>query len=86
MNQEILKLKMSANIKLVMLFILNNCVYDNCNMRSAEIAKALGITRNNVLQALEDLQMLGYVSTTKDGYSRYRSTKITSKTKLILND
>jgi Mn-dependent DtxR family transcriptional regulator len=55
-------------------------------MRSAEIAKALGLTRNNVLQALEQLQMLGYISTTKDGYARYRSTKITSKTKLILND
>lgn len=86
MKKEILKLKMPAIDKLVLLYIIENSFYGQINERSSEIAKALGLTRNNVLQALENLQILGYINTNKDGFARFRSTKITTKTKELLND
>jgi hypothetical protein len=84
MKTQILKLKMNPVDKLVLLYIIDNTVYGQFNERSAEIGKALSITRNQALQALENLQISGYITTTKDGVARYRSTKITSKTKELI--
>ncbi len=86
MNKQILKLKLPAIDKLVLLYIIDNSLYVQFNERSSEMAKALGLTRNNILQALENLQIGGFITTTKDGLARFRSTKLTSKTKQLLND
>ena len=80
----LLKTKMSASNKLVLLYICSWNPLVIFNLRSQEIATNIGLTRSQVLKAMEDLTIDGYITTSKDSATRTRTTTITNKTKELI--
>lgn len=70
--------------KLFILDIQANSILFPYRKTSAEIAKDLGTTRKTILSMIENLQLKGYIITTVS--APIRTTKLTQKTIIIIND
>jgi DNA-binding MarR family transcriptional regulator len=87
MNTKLLKLKtIGSTEKLVLMLILNYPTIGLFNLRAGEIAKELGVTRKIILESISNLIEVGYVESKVVSSCYSRTTSLTPKFMLLVND
>ena len=87
MNSKLLKLKtIGSTEKLVLMLILDFPSIGIFNLRAGDIAKELGTTRKIILEAIENLFVVGYIKTKVVSECYSRTTELTPEFMLLIND
>jgi DNA-binding MarR family transcriptional regulator len=87
MNSKLLKLKtIGSTEKLVLMLILDFPSIGIFNLRAGNIAKELGTSRKIILEAIENLLEVGYIKTKVVSECYSRTTQLTPKFMLLIND
>lgn len=87
MNSKLLKLKtIGSTEKLVLMLILDFPSIGIFNLRAGDIAKELGTTRKIILEAIENLLVVGYIKTKVVSECYSRTTELTTKFLMLISD
>lgn len=87
MNTKLLKLKtIGSTEKLILMLILDFLPIGFCNLRAGDIAKELGATRKIILEAISNLEKVGYIKTEVFSGSYSRTTQLTPEFLGLIND
>lgn len=87
MNSKLLKLKtIGSTEKLVLMLILDFPSIAIFNLRAGDMAKELGTTRKIILEAIENLLVVGYIKTKVVSECYSRTTELTPEFMLLMND
>lgn len=87
MNSKLLKLKtIGSTEKLVLMLILDFPSIGIFNLRAGDIAKELGTTRKIILEAIENLLIVGYIKTKVVSECYSRTTELTTKFLMLTSD
>ena len=65
--------------KLVILAVIDNTIFNECRLTSQDIATAIGLSRKKVIDTLDKLCELDYITCKVEGAYRLRKTKLTQR-------
>lgn len=87
MNTKLLKLKtIGSTEKLVLMLMLDFPFILPSNQRAADIAKELGTTRTKIIEAIDNLVEVGYVTTKVVSECYSRTSELTPEFLILIND
>lgn len=87
MNSKLLKIKtIGSNEKLLLMLIMDYPAIGLFNLRAGDIAKELGTTRKIILEAIDNLLIVGYIKTKVVSECYSRTTELTPEFMLLIND